>query len=309
MEHSSMWKACASKRAFRIGVLCAILTHVAKVMAKRLRHTQNDPNEEHVTINSRLCADLPTHGPTHMDAIQEIEMSSDGISKEGMKESADRHFKQLHYMFWIMQEPRTAEEKVSQAFIEFYGKIWLLKSYWFLNQLVFSKIMKKYDKVSWQNVLKAYLQMVDKAYSAVLMRKGPKALRTQAKKERHRITFLYGFFSGCSIALIVTIIVNIHARNILKSQGRGKYMVNPVWLHCLAHAHVCWKHIIFEAFIFGFKQGTELGYREVLLLSSDLSLLALAGVISHLDMEIDPRTKSFRTLTELIPLLLIASPI
>ncbi|KAE8663847.1 hypothetical protein F3Y22_tig00112864pilonHSYRG00019 [Hibiscus syriacus] len=56
-----MWRACASKRAFRIGVLCAILTPVAKVMAKRLKHTQNDPNEEHVTINSRLCADLPTH--------------------------------------------------------------------------------------------------------------------------------------------------------------------------------------------------------------------------------------------------------
>ncbi|KAE8675954.1 hypothetical protein F3Y22_tig00111640pilonHSYRG00183 [Hibiscus syriacus] len=61
MEHSSMWRACASKRAFRIGVLCAILTPVAKVMAKRLKHTQNDPNKEHVTINSRLCADLPTH--------------------------------------------------------------------------------------------------------------------------------------------------------------------------------------------------------------------------------------------------------
>ncbi|KAE8658550.1 hypothetical protein F3Y22_tig00116971pilonHSYRG00778 [Hibiscus syriacus] len=62
MERSSMWRACASKRAFRIGVLCTILTPVAKVMAKRLKHTQNDPNEEHVTINSRLCADLPTHG-------------------------------------------------------------------------------------------------------------------------------------------------------------------------------------------------------------------------------------------------------
>ncbi|KAE8731756.1 hypothetical protein F3Y22_tig00002655pilonHSYRG00034 [Hibiscus syriacus] len=57
-----MWRACASKRAFRIGVLCAILTPVVKVMAKRLKHTQNDLNEEHVTINSRLCADLPTHG-------------------------------------------------------------------------------------------------------------------------------------------------------------------------------------------------------------------------------------------------------
>ncbi|KAE8694013.1 Histidine kinase 1 [Hibiscus syriacus] len=57
-----MWRACASKGAFRIGVLCAILIPVAKVMTKRLKHTQNDPNEEHVTINSRLYADLPIHG-------------------------------------------------------------------------------------------------------------------------------------------------------------------------------------------------------------------------------------------------------
>ncbi|KAE8677832.1 hypothetical protein F3Y22_tig00111495pilonHSYRG00090 [Hibiscus syriacus] len=31
-------------------------------MAKRLKHTQNGPNKEHITINSHLCADLPTHG-------------------------------------------------------------------------------------------------------------------------------------------------------------------------------------------------------------------------------------------------------
>ncbi|KAE8721829.1 Phosphoenolpyruvate/phosphate translocator 2 [Hibiscus syriacus] len=62
MEHSSMSTACASKKALRIGVLCAILTPVTKVMAKRLKHTQNGPNEEHITINSCLCADLSTHG-------------------------------------------------------------------------------------------------------------------------------------------------------------------------------------------------------------------------------------------------------
>lgn len=56
------------------------------------------------------------------------------------------------------------------------------------------------------------------------------------------------------------------------------------------------------AFIFGFKQGRELGYREVSLLSSGLAVLALAGVISNLDMEMDPRTKSFRAITELVPL-------
>ncbi|KAE8690298.1 hypothetical protein F3Y22_tig00110896pilonHSYRG00015 [Hibiscus syriacus] len=34
MKRSSMWRACASKRAFRIRVLCAILTPVAKVLKK-----------------------------------------------------------------------------------------------------------------------------------------------------------------------------------------------------------------------------------------------------------------------------------
>jgi hypothetical protein len=61
-------------------------------------------------------------------------------------------------------------------------------------------------------------------------------------------------------------------------------------------------------FIFGIKQGTGLGYREVFLLSTCLALLALAGVISNLDMEMEPKTKNFRALTELVPLgLLIVS--
>ena len=55
-------------------------------------------------------------------------------------------------------------------------------------------------------------------------------------------------------------------------------------------------------FIFGFKPGNALGYREVLLLSSALSVITLAGVLSNLDMEMDQRTKSFEALTELVPL-------
>lgn len=58
-------------------------------------------------------------------------------------------------------------------------------------------------------------------------------------------------------------------------------------------------------FIFGFKQGTELGYREVLLLASGLSVLALAAVLSNLDMDMDPITKQYQTLAELVPLGLV----
>lgn len=59
------------------------------------------------------------------------------------------------------------------------------------------------------------------------------------------------------------------------------------------------------SFIFGFKQGTELGFREVLLLSFALATLALTSVISNLDMEMDPKTGDYKALTELLPLSLV----
>lgn len=58
-------------------------------------------------------------------------------------------------------------------------------------------------------------------------------------------------------------------------------------------------------FIFGFEQGNDLGYREVLLIGSGLAVLTFGGVISNLDMEMDPRTKSFSVITELVPLALL----
>lgn len=59
------------------------------------------------------------------------------------------------------------------------------------------------------------------------------------------------------------------------------------------------------SFIFGFKQGTELGFREVLLLSFALATLALTSVITNLDMEMDPKTGDYKALTELLPLSLV----
>lgn len=84
-----------------------------------------------------------------------------------------------------------------------------------------------------------------------------------------------------------------------------------IFLHMLMYAGdiYFWKRYrVNYSFIFGLKQGTELGYREVLLLSSALAVLTFSGALSNLDMEMDPRTKSFRALTEVVPLgLLIVS--
>ncbi|XP_076893222.1 phosphate transporter PHO1 homolog 9-like [Bidens hawaiensis] len=237
------------------------------------------------------------------------------------------------------EELKSAQTKLKQAFVEFHRKLRLLKSYCYLNQLAFSKIMKKYDKVTSRNASKAYLEMINNSYlsqsdevvklierveSAFIThfananrRQGMSDIRPKAKRDKHRVTFLVGCFVGCSIALAVAVILTIHARDLLKSSGRNQYMTNifPLYsffvyivLHMLMYAAniYFWKRYrVNYAYIFGFKPNTELGYKEILLLSSGLLVLTFAAVLSNLEMEMDETTQSFATLTELVPLGLV----
>ncbi|KAI5352713.1 hypothetical protein L3X38_005605 [Prunus dulcis] len=240
---------------------------------------------------------------------------------------------------------KKVEEQLKGAFIEFYRKLRILKSYGFLNTLAFSKIMKKYDKITSRDTSKPYMNMVDNSYlgsseevtklmervettfikhfSNSNRRKGMAVLRPKAKIERHRITFAMGCFAGCTAALILALILMVRARNINNAnnpefdKGKTQYMDNMfplyslfgfIFLHMLMYAGniYFWRRFrVNYSFIFGFKQGTELGYREVLLLSFGLAVLALASVLSNLDMEMDPKTKDYKALTELLPLFLV----
>ncbi|KAF5945496.1 hypothetical protein HYC85_015724 [Camellia sinensis] len=199
---------------------------------------------------------------------------------------------------------KKVEEQLKRAFIEFYQKLRLLKSYSFLNMLAFSKIMKKYDKITSRNASKAYLKMVDNSYlgssdevnklmdrvEATFIKhfsnsnrsKGMNILRPKVKRERHRITFSLGKISTLLTCLFgfITLHMLMYAGNIYYWR---RYRVN-------------------YSFIFGFKEGTELGYREVLLLSFGVALLALASVHANLDMEIDPKTQDYKAITELVPM-------
>ncbi|XP_038999506.1 phosphate transporter PHO1 homolog 3-like [Hibiscus syriacus] len=234
---------------------------------------------------------------------------------------------------------RKVEEQLKRAFSEFYQKLRLLKSYSFLNTLAFSKIMKKYDKITSRNASKSYMKMVDNSYlgssdeiTRLMERvetafikhfsngnraKGMNILRPTAKRERHRTTFSTGFFAGCAASLLLALILIIRARKIMDSEGRTKYMdtMFPLYsffgfivLHMLMYAIniFYWrKYRVNYAFIFGFKPGTELGYKQVLLLSFGLGALALASVLGNLDMEMDPKTKDYEAFTELLPLMLV----
>ncbi|KAG2696705.1 hypothetical protein I3843_07G070400 [Carya illinoinensis] len=250
----------------------------------------------------------------------------------------------LHYpmqteLKFSRENLRKVEEQLKRAIIEFYQKLRLLKSFSFLNTLAFSKIMKKYDKITSRDASKSYMKMVDnsflgssdevtklmerteaafiKHFSNSNRTKGMNLLRHKAKRERHRTTFSMGFFAGCTAALILALILIIRAHNINEKNGATDYMENmfPLYsffgfivLHMLMYAANIYfwrRYRVNYSFIFGFKQGTELGYRQVLLLSFGLAVLALASVLSNLDMEMDPKTKDYKALTELLPLNLV----
>nr|CAN73334.1 hypothetical protein VITISV_035136 [Vitis vinifera] len=243
---------------------------------------------------------------------------------------------QLTALYFTRENLKRVEQKLKKAFIEFYHKLCLLKSYSFLNSLAFSKIMKKYDKIASRNASKSYLKMVDESYlgssnkvSKLMERveatfikhfcnsnrsKGMNILRPKAKKERHRVTFSLGFFAGCTVALILSLILIICTRHLLKLKEEGeKYMENmfPLYslfgfivLHMLMYAGNIYfwrRYRVNYSFIFGFKQGTELGYREVLFLGFGVAVLALASVLPNLE-QTDPETEDYIAFTELLPL-------
>ncbi|KAG2259783.1 hypothetical protein Bca4012_096752 [Brassica carinata] len=231
------------------------------------------------------------------------------------------------------------EEKLRHAFIVFYQKLRLLKSYSFLNVLAFLKVLKKYDKITSREATKHYMKMVDSSYlgssddvvrlmervEATFIKhfananrtKGMNILRPKAKRERHRITFATGFSAGCVFSLIVALVAIIRTRNLLQGDGQKQYMntMFPLYslfgfivLHIIMYAANIYywrRYKVNYSFIFGFKQGTELGYIQVLLVGFTIGVFALLCVLANLDMEADPKTKGYQTLTELLPLFLL----
>ncbi|CAM8885716.1 unnamed protein product [Rhodiola kirilowii] len=234
---------------------------------------------------------------------------------------------------------RKVEDKLKHAFVEFYHKLKLLKSYSFLNMLAFSKILKKYDKATLRNASKPYLAMIDascvgssddvvklierveatfiKHFTNSNRSKGMSILRPKPKREKHTVSVLTGFLAGGTTALIVALILIIRARHLLEKVGTGTYMQTmfPLYsffgfivLHMILYAlniYFWKKYRVNYTFIFGFKQGTELGYREVLLLAFGLSALSIASILSNLDMEMDPKTHDYKEVTELVPLIVL----
>ncbi|KAI3992823.1 hypothetical protein MKX01_008033 [Papaver californicum] len=302
-------------------------------------------NEEDLEDSNRgLVVDKSNGGndnfkPAPLDILEHVKINNEPETPKStikamlLKDSKDKKLK------FNRTQLKKAEGQLKQVFIEFHWKLRQLKRYSFMNLLALSKVMKKYDKITLRGASKSYLKAVDNSYigssdeiTAVLerveatfvkhfcnsnRRKGMKSLRPTAKKGKHKTTFLLGYFAGCTTALLVALVLVINARKLVNKEGSTQYMENifPLYslfayiiLHMLMYAVniYFWRcYRVNYPFIFDFKQGTELGYREVFLLSAGLTLLSLAGGLANLDMEMDPRSQIYQTLTELVPLGLV----
>ncbi|XP_076890368.1 LOW QUALITY PROTEIN: phosphate transporter PHO1 homolog 10-like [Bidens hawaiensis] len=234
------------------------------------------------------------------------------------------------------EELKKAEGQLKVAFIEFYRKLHQLKHYSYVNLLAFSKILKKYEKSAKRRAARSYMKTVDDSYIGssdevnVLLdrvedtfvkyfansnhREGMKILRPKRKREKHRVAFFSGFFSGCSIALLIAIILLIQARKVMTKREHAMYLENvfPLYslyayiiLHMLLYAaniHF-WKHCrINYPFIFGVKQGTELSSQDVFLFSTGLAvLLTLGTFLVHIHLKVDSVNSVYSKHTELVP--------
>ncbi|KAG6420945.1 hypothetical protein SASPL_117491 [Salvia splendens] len=330
------------------------------LIALRIRVKRPDQVLETAAASVVLSPVARSPEGVHMDVIQEVEDEEKTKDLEGLRPARLQVLEHVKInvdpdtpvstlknvimsskleLSFSKDELKRAEKKMRKAFIEFHQQLRLLKSYSFLNILAFSKIMKKYDKITSRNASKTYLQIVDtsslgsseeiykltekleasyiKHFANGNRREGMKVLRPGVKRERHRITFLLGLFSGCCIALIAAIIVSVYARNLLQHEGGRQYMTNifPLYslfgyivLHMVMYGAdtYLWRRLrVNYPFIFGSKPETSLGFREVLVVASGLSVLTLAAILAHLDLEMDPETEKFRLITELLPLFLV----
>ncbi|CDY33781.1 BnaA09g45870D [Brassica napus] len=298
----------------------------------------NDEEEHREDINEVKTTRMRAVRPAPLNILERVSINDTKETPRSTIKGVLQVPKQTDLKF-SRENLMRVEEKLRHAFIVFYQKLRLLKSYSFLNVLAFLKVLKKYDKITSRDATKHYMKMVDSSYlgssddvvrlmervEATFIKhfananrtKGMSILRPKAKRERHRITFATGFSAGCVFSLIVALVAIIRTRNLLQGDGQKQYMntMFPLYslfgfivLHIIMYAANIYywrRYKVNYSFIFGFKQGTELGYRQVLLVGFTIGVFALLCVLANLDMEADPKTKGYQTLTELLPLFLL----
>ncbi|KAI5056417.1 hypothetical protein GOP47_0028235 [Adiantum capillus-veneris] len=208
-----------------------------------------------------------------------------------------------------------------------------VNSYSTLNATAFAKILKKYDKKTGKDASIVYMKVVENAYfqssDKVLNmmdglekkftevftngnhKKSMALLKPVPKSASHKVTFFLGLFTGCTFSCLVAFFVLLDFKWIRNNDDTSENAMN-LYLHAiyplfsilaLVLLHLClygwnlysWREKqINYAFIFGLTPGTEIKYRELLLLAMGLATLVTATLLGHF-MIYTIVTSSFQT--------------
>ncbi|KAL9401341.1 hypothetical protein Peur_005190 [Populus x canadensis] len=209
-----------------------------------------------------------------------------------------------------------AEKMIRGAFVELYRGLGLLKTYSSLNMVAFTKILKKFDKVSNQQASASYLKVVKRSHfisSDKVVRlmddvesiftkhfanndrkKAMKFLKPQQQKESHMVTFFVGLLTGCFVSLFSLYAILAHLAGIFKPNSERSYVetVYPVFsVFALLSFHLfmygcnlfMWKGTrINYNFIFEFQPSTALKYRDAFLICTTFMTSVVAAMVIHL---------------------------
>ncbi|KAK2455881.1 phosphate transporter PHO1 [Trifolium repens] len=209
-----------------------------------------------------------------------------------------------------------AEKMIRSAFVELYRALGLLKTYSSLNLVAFTKILKKFDKVSCQKASSSYLKEVKRSHfvsSDKVVRlmdevesiftkhfanndrkKAMKFLRPKQHKDSHMTTFLVGLSTGCFMSLFCVYAILAHLCHIFSPNNESAYMeiVYPVFsVFALLSLHLfmygcnlyMWKRTrINYNFIFEFSQRTSLKHRDAFLICTTLMTTVVGAMVGHL---------------------------
>ncbi|KHN00279.1 Phosphate transporter PHO1 [Glycine soja] len=209
-----------------------------------------------------------------------------------------------------------AEKMIRSAFVELYKGLGLLKTYSSLNMVAFTKILKKFDKVSSQKASANYMKEVKRSHfisSDKVVRlmdevesiftkhfanndrkRAMKFLRPQQPKVSHTVTFLVGLCTGCSVSLFCVYVILAHMCGIFSPSTEPAYMdaVYPVSsVFALLSLHLfmygcnlyMWKSTrINHNFIFEFSPSTALKHRDAFLMCTTLMTTVFGAMVIHL---------------------------
>jgi len=151
-----------------------------------------------------------------------------------------------------------AENMLRAAFVEFYRGLGFLKNYSSLNMVACAKILKKYDKITGMLVSGKYMYHVENSYMGAsrkiveLMdkveaiftehfaqenrRHAMSALRPMQQKASHTVTYLFGLFSGCSLALLTSFGILLKVAGDYNTATKDNYLrsIFPTFGHAIS---------------------------------------------------------------------------